>query len=105
MGRTLDTPVDQPDLGFQCIDGIRFEIPHVWNGSAMVLAKESIYVSFNITNYDTTGAVMNRLGPYTVKFADWTAGFISDANAVYSTIEAYCVQQGIIVGTGTTETI
>ena len=105
MGRVLDTPIDQADLGYQCIDGIRFEIPHSWNGSTMVLNRNSIYVSFNITNYDTAGIVLNRQGPYTVKFADWNATFTSNANSIYQTIEAYCDSQGIFVGVGTTEPI
>ena len=52
MGRALDTPVDQPDVGFQCVDSIHFEIPHLWDSTSMVLAKASIRVDATITNYD-----------------------------------------------------
>ena len=104
MGRTLTTPIDQPDLGSQCIDGIRFEIPHSWDGSSMVLLKNAIYVTFNLTNYDTTGGVMSR-ETHTVKFNDWPASFVTEANTLYSMIESWAEGQGIIQGVGTTESI
>ena len=105
MGRKLDTPVDHPDLGYQCIDGIRFEIPHLWNGSDMAIVKASVYVTYTITNYDVNGNFHSRQGPYTVPFGEWNASFIAEANSIYQTVEAHATSQGYILGSGTTESI
>lgn len=105
MARDLDTPVDRPDIQYQAIDGIRFEIPHRLDGTnGIVLHKTSIRVGISVTNYDVEGQVVDRQ-TYYLNFSQWPAAFVTEANSLYSMIETWAEGQGIIYGSGTTETI
>lgn len=104
MGRSLDTPVDLVDVGYQCVDSIHFEIPHGWSGTDVAMNKPSIRVDVTWTNYGTDGTVLKR-DRTSLKFNDWPAAFVTEANSLYAMIENWLETQGFILGAGTTETI
>ena len=104
MARTLTTPVDTPDVGYQAIESIRFNIPHTWDGNDIVLVKDSISVTMTIANYDVTGQLINRHNQI-LYFPSWPAAFITETNTLYSMIENWAETQGIILGEGSTESI
>lgn len=106
MGRSLTTPVDTVDIGYQCIDSIHFEIPHGWNATngAVEMVKPSIRVDVTWTNYGVDGSVLNR-DRRVLNFAAWPAAFVTEANSLYSMIESWLESQGLILGAGTTEAI
>lgn len=107
MGRTLDTPYDLVDIGYQCIDSIHFEIPHQWVGGTIQevqMSKPSIRVDVTWTNYGVDGSVLKR-DRRSLRFDQWPAPFITEANDLYTMIEGWLEGQGLILGTGTTETI
>jgi len=106
MGRSLSTPADTVDIGWQCVDSIHFEIPHSYNpiGGAVEITKPSIRVDVTWTNYGIDGSLVSR-NRHTLNFEAWPANFVTEANELYAMIETWLENQGFILGTGATETI
>ena len=104
MGRKLDTPIDKPDLTYQQIDSIRFEIPSDETSQTdVVIAKNSVRVDVTWTNYDADKNVMGR-DSTTLSYPQWPQAFKDECNSLYQMIENWLEGQGIIEGSGTTET-
>lgn len=104
MARTLDTPVVRPDVVQQAVTGIRFEIPHIRNiaNTAMEIQKAQVQIWYEVTTYNEDGDPLYTR-QRTLKFPNWTAGFITDMKAVYAKVEIDATNQGLIYGPGTDE--
>jgi len=106
MARTLTTPEDLPNAVQQAITGFSFNVPHVRNAgdTAMEMWKAQITVSYEVTTYDIDGNIISRIHRR-VDFADWTAGFKTNAKDVYDKLVLDAENNGLIYGPGTDEAL
>ena len=104
MARTLTTPDPQPDAVQQAISGFKIEVPHVRNpqDTEMEISKPQVKVWYEVITYDGSGAVIKK-STRVVAFGDWTAGFKTDAKAVYDKLYIDAENAGLIAGPGTDE--
>ena len=105
MATELTTPITRAALTHQGITSFKVQAPHKRSvdGTDAVLNKDKIEVRYEVTSWDEDGNVVFRASR-TVPFANWTAGFKTDMNSVYSKLTADAKNNGLI-GAGTDEDI
>lgn len=103
MAVNLTTPEAVPDIQYQGITKIDFDVPHYLDGSDMKLNKPDIRCIVTVATWAGDGTQI-REERFQVFFPDWPGVFTADVQTIYSRIEAYAESEGYI-GAGTPEAL
>lgn len=103
MAVNLTTPTPVPDIAYQGVTKIDFDIPHFLNGAAMDINKPDTRCIVTVGTWAGDGTLISE-ERFQVFLPDWPAIFKTDVQTMYTRIENYCISEGYI-GAGTPETL